>query len=115
MKNLDELFKSFETGIRSGKALKPKTYLNSIGLDYTHLRIGFNSGQFHHREDQAVKDHFEALGMLTKSINVGVRDESMTAYSVFGRYGLIFPLMDIEDKVVNYFALRFEKATPTEH
>ncbi|RZJ36580.1 MAG: hypothetical protein EOO51_00225 [Flavobacterium sp.] len=111
MKDLDQLFQSFETGIRSVKAAKPKEYLKSIGLDYNELRIGFNSGQFHHGKPQQVKDHFEALGVLKKS-DMGVRDTSMTAYTVFGRYGIVFPLFDSENKVVNLYAQRFDMATP---
>lgn len=113
MKDLNQLFQSFETGIRSGKADKPKQYLKSIGLDYNNLRIGFNSGQFHHRETQEIKDHYERLGVLAKS-DVGVREKDMTAYTVFGRYGLIFPLMDSQGNIVNYYALRFDMATPQE-
>ncbi|WP_406845475.1 hypothetical protein [Flavobacterium soyae] len=53
MKNtLETLFQSFETGIRSSKAIKPKEYLKNRGLDFAELRIGFNSGQFHHGESQ---------------------------------------------------------------
>ena len=113
MENLETLFQSFETGIRSSKADKPKDYLKSIGLDYAELRIGFNSGQFHHRKDQEFKDEFEALGMLKKS-DAGVREETMTAYTVFGSYGLIFPLVDKENRIVNYFALRFKLETTKE-
>lgn len=113
MKDLNDLYKSFEIGIRSAKATKPREYLQSIGLDYTDLRIGFNSGQFHHGKSQELKDHFESIGLLTKS-DVGVRDDSMTAYKVFGRYGLIFPLVDRENMIVNYFAIRFDMATPVE-
>ena len=65
MENLETLFLSFETGIRSAKATKPKEYLKSIGLDYNELRIGFNSGQFHHRESQRYKDRFEAFRFFT--------------------------------------------------
>lgn len=113
MENLESLFQSFETGIRSAKAEKPKEYLKSIGLDYAELRIGFNSGQFHHRKDQEFKDEFEALGMLKKS-DAPVRDDTMTAYTAFGKYGLIFPLVDKENRIVNYFALRFRLETPKE-
>lgn len=113
MKDLNQLFQSFETGIRNGKAEKPKQYLKSIGLDYNNLRIGFNSGQFHHRDTQEVKDHYEQLGLLVKS-DMGVRDSSMTAYTVFGRYGLIFPLMDKVGQIVNFYAFRFDMATPQE-
>jgi hypothetical protein len=113
MENLETLFQSFETGIRSAKAEKPKEYLKSIGLDYNELRIGFNSGQFHHNKDQEFKDEFEALGMLKKS-DAGVREDTMTAYTAFGKYGLIFPLVDKENSIVNYFALRFRLETPKE-
>jgi hypothetical protein len=114
MKNtLETLFQSFETGIRSSKAIKPKEYLKNIGLDYAELRIGFNSGQFHHRETQESKDEFEALGMLKKS-NAGVRQEDLTAYTAFGKYGLIFPLMNQENRIVNYFALRIKLETTKE-
>lgn len=114
MKDLNSLYQSFETGIRSAKAVEPKRYLESIGLDYTELRIGFNSGQFHHREEQKLKDHYENLGLLTKS-DVGVNKEGLTAYTVFGRYGIIFPLMDKHNQVVNFFAVRFKMATPLEN
>jgi hypothetical protein len=114
MKNtLETLFQSFETGIRSSKAVNPKEYLKSVGLDYAELRIGFNSGQFHHRETQEFKDDFEALGMLKKS-DAGVRQQDLTAYTAFGRYGLIFPLLDKENRIVNYFAVRFKLETPKE-
>lgn len=111
MENLETLFHSFETGIRSAKATKPKEYLKSIGLDYNELRIGFNSGQFHHRESQEYKDRFEALGLLTKSA-APVNKEGLTAYTVFGRYGVIFPLVNRLNEIVNYFAIRFEMKTP---
>lgn len=113
MRDLNDLYKSFETGIRSAKAIDPKTYLKSIGLDYTELRIGFNSGQFHHRQTQEIKDHFESLGLLTKS-DAGVKQEDLTAYTVFGRYAIIFPLMDKQNHVVNFFAIRFKLETPKE-
>lgn len=113
MKDLNKIFESFQTGIRSGKADKPKEYLKTIGLDYNTLQIGFNSGQFHHRKSQEFRDHCEQLGLLTKS-DVGVREKGMTAYTVFGRYGLVFPLKDRNEQITNLYALRFDMATPQE-
>jgi hypothetical protein len=113
MESLETLFRSFETGIRSAKAIKPNAYLKSLGLDYSELPIGFNSGQFHHSKPQEVKDQFEKLGLLCKS-DMPVRKGIVTAYRVFGRYGLIFPLLDKEDTIVNYFALRFDLDAPKE-
>lgn len=114
MKSLEEIFQSFETGIRSPKAAKPKEYLQSIGLDYNTQRIGFNSGQFHHRETPQIKKHYEVLGLLTKS-SAPVREANLEAYTAFGNYGIVFPLLDKAGKIVNFFAVRFALATPTEH
>lgn len=114
MESLESLFRSFETGIRSVKAIKPNEYLKGLGLDYSELRIGFNSGQFHHRKPQKVKDKFESMGLLTKSFAPVRWETEMTAYTVFGRYGLIFPLVDKENKIVNFFALRFDLDQPKE-
>lgn len=113
MKTLENLFQSFETGIRFAKAVKPKEFLDRIGLDYNTQRIGFNSGQFHHGESAETKKHYESLGVLTKS-NASVRNESMEAYTVFGRYGIVFPLFDSTGRIVNLFAYRFDRATPVE-
>lgn len=113
MKDLNELFQSFEMGIRSAKADNPRQYLKEIALDYTELRIGFNSGQFHHNVSQESKDHYEVLGLLKRS-TAPVRKSDMTAYTVFGRYGLVFPLLDKTNQIVNYYALRFKLDTPVE-
>jgi argonaute-like protein implicated in RNA metabolism and viral defense len=51
--------------------------------------------------------------MLKKS-DAGVRQQDLTAYTAFGRYGLIFPLVDRENTIVNYFAVRFNLETPKE-
>ena len=51
--------------------------------------------------------------MLKKSASV-VPKEGLTAYTVFGRYGLIFPLLNKQNEIVNYFAVRFELETPKE-
>lgn len=111
METLESLFLSFETGIRSSKAVKPRDYLKKIGLDYNELRIGFNSGQFHHRESQEFKDNFEALGVLKKS-NATVNKDGLTAYTVFGRYGLVFSLLNEQNQIVNFFAIRFDMDSP---
>lgn len=111
METLETLFQSFETGIRMSE--KPKEYLKSIGLDYIEQRIGYNSGQFHHRESQEVKDQYEALGVLKKS-DAGVNKEDLTPYTVFGKVGIVFPLMNKENEIVNLFAVRFEMKSPAE-
>jgi hypothetical protein len=114
MKTLETLFQSFETGIRSGRTTKPKEYLKSIGLSYNDLRIGFNSGQFHHGVTQEVKDQFKVLGVIKKSKTAVANRKDSTAYTVFGQYGIVFPLMNNKNEIVNFFAVRFDLATPIE-
>ena len=113
METLDKLFESFETGLRNGRAEKPKQYLKTLGLNYNDLRIGYNSSQFHHRKTQLVKDQYEALGVLQKS-GASVNKKELNPYTVFGGYGIIFPLMDKSGKIVNYFAIRFTMKNPKE-
>ena len=88
METLNTLFESFETGIRSGRTVKPKEYLKSIGLSYNDLRIGFNSGQFHHGVTQEVKEQFEALGVIKKKPYCGGKQK---------RYNRLFDIWTIRN------------------
>lgn len=113
METLETLFQSFEMGLRMPKANKPKVFLKSIGLDYSDLRLGFNSGQLHHNISQELKDNYEALGVIKKS-KAGVNKKELTSYTVFARYSIVFPLMNKENEIINFFAIRFELDTPKE-
>jgi hypothetical protein len=113
METLETLFNSFEIGLRMPKATKPKAYLKTLGLDYSDLRIGFNSGQFHHNVSQELKDNYESLGVIIKS-NAGVSKEGMTPYTVFARYSIVFPMINQQNEIVNFFAVRFDLDSPKE-
>jgi hypothetical protein len=112
MENLNTIFQSFEIGIRSIKAVKPRNYLNSIGLDYNEIRIGFNSGQFHHRKPQEIREIYIQLGLLSKS-KVRLNKSISESFTVFGNYGIIFPLVNKNKQIVNLFALRFDLSKPS--
>jgi hypothetical protein len=109
---LTKLFSSFQTGIRSSKAVKPKEYLKTIDLDYESLHLGFNSGQFHHRKDEEFKKNYEQLGILTLNPTIGVNQEDRTPYTCFGTYGIIYPLKDASGDIANLYADRFKLETP---
>lgn len=104
---LEVLFRSFRTGINSKKAEIPRDYLEARGLDFSKLEIGFNSGQFHHRKDEAFRKPFEQIGVLTKS-SAATKESDMTAYTCFGSYGIIFPLKDKNNHIVNLYAIRIK-------
>jgi len=111
--HLQRLWESFNTGIRSIKAVKPKQYLQDKGLDYQQLNIGFCSGQFHHRKDDAWRKPYIDLGILTPS-DAPVNHKDRKAYTCFGTYSVVFPLKDAAGKIVNLFAIRIKMATEKE-
>jgi DNA primase len=108
---LKKLHQSFITGINNFKATVPRDFLDSIGLDYQKLHLGFNSGQFHHRKDEEFKKPYIKLGVLTKS-DAPTREPGMIGYSTFGDYGIIFPLKDEVGNIVNMYSYRFKIQTP---
>ena len=115
MNTLTELFRSFQMGIRSKRAETPRQYVEALQLDYNRLEIGFNSGQFHHRKDEAFRKPFIELGILKKS-NAAVRSEEMTAYTCFGAYSIVFPLKDRSGNIVNFHATRIKlESQPTKY
>lgn len=109
--HLQRLFESFTTGIRSVKTVEPRKYLESLALDYQKLNIGFSSGQFHHRKDDAWRQPYVELGVLKPS-DVPVNSPDRVAYSCFAFYGLVFPMKDYLGKIVNMYAVRFKLESP---
>ena len=104
---LDELFSSFLTGIRAKKSIEPKKYLETLGLDYVSLGIGFNSGQFHHRKELDFKQKYEAIGVLSKS-SAAVNSPELTPFTCWGQYGVVFPLKNENADIVNLYAIRIK-------
>lgn len=104
VKTLTDLFRTFVTGIRSRKAVKPKEWLDKKGLSYETQQIGFNSGQFHHRTDEEFKKPFIENGMLKKS-NAAVKSPELTPYTCFSPYSVVFPLKSANGDIVNLFTI----------
>jgi len=111
---LEKFYKSCGHGLRAGKAQAPRKYLEGLGLDYLKVDLGFISGQFHHRQSEDFKCTFEKLGILTKREDVPTNGKSRVPYTCFGNYGLVFPLRNRQNEIVNLFARRFKLATPIE-
>ncbi|MEO6303543.1 MAG: hypothetical protein ABIP51_10245, partial [Bacteroidia bacterium] len=104
---LKQLFNTFITGIRNNKSIKPRTWLEKKALNYEDLNIGFNSGQFHHRKEEAFKNNYLQIGVLKES-DAPVKSPEMTSYTCFGRYGIMFPLKDEQGEITNLYAIRFD-------
>jgi hypothetical protein len=104
---LKNLFTSFTTGIRAKKSTQPREWLQQRELSYNDLQIGFNSGQFHHRKDENFRQGYVDIGVLTES-DAPVKEEGMKAYTCFGHYGIVFPLLNEHGEIVNLFAIRIK-------
>lgn len=89
-------------------ASPPKDFLSSIGLDHSRLNhLAFASGQGHHGKSEDFKNRWVSCGLLTPS-DAPVREEGMTAYTPFGSYGIIFPMRNQRNEIVNFYAYRFK-------
>lgn len=104
---LKNLFTSFTTGIRAQKSTQPREWLEQRELSHNDLQIGFNSGQFHHRKDEEFRKGYVDIGVLTES-DAPVKEEGMKAYTCFGHYGIVFPLLNEQGEIVNLFAIRIK-------
>ena len=105
---LEKLFRSFQTGLNYKRAITPRDYLEAKGLNFNELQIGFNSGQFHHRKDEAFRKPYVEIGILERS-NALVNSPEKIPYKIFGNYSIVFPLKDEAGDIVNLYAIRIKK------
>lgn len=108
---LERLYQGFKNGLHSPRSEKPRSFLQNKGLDYNWINVGFNSGQFHHRTTDEFKKPYIELGVLKES-EAAVNSPDKTPFTTFGRYGIIFPLYNQENRITNYYAYRFELSVP---
>jgi len=100
------LYKSLTTGIKNGNTLIAKEWLNKRKLTIEKTGAGFNSGQIHHRKEQAFKDELESIAFLQKSTAKSKTGEQ--AYKIFGDYSILFPLKNEANQVANFYAVSLE-------
>ncbi len=101
---LTKIFESFRNGLNHPVSIKPKEYLRSRDLNFELLEIGYNSGQFHHRNKLSEQD-------LQACINVGLLipykgktpNGTGTNYTAFAKDCIIFPLKDNQNRIVSIY------------
>lgn len=103
---MEFIHRYLSNGIRSGRAKAPREWLAKKGLSIEATGAGFNSGQIHHRADQAFKAGLAEVGFMQKS-DVGVNCET-TPYTVFGIFSIMFPLKNLNNEVVNFYSVRIK-------
>ncbi len=98
---LEIMFKSFRKGLMNSQPAKD--YCKKRNLDHTKLEISFNSGQFHHgeRRTEELINNSLAVGLL---LDNGLKTATgEIAYSIFGKYSLVFALKNKENEIVSFY------------
>jgi DNA primase len=98
---LEIMFKSFRKGLMNSQPAKD--YCKKRNLDHTKLEISFNSGQFHHgeRRTEELIENSLAVGLL---LDNGLKTATgEIAYSIFGKYSLVFALKNKENEIVSFY------------
>jgi len=101
---LNKIFESFRKGLNHPVSLKPKEYLKSRNLNFELLEIGYNSGQFHHRNKLNEQDLQACInaGLLIPYIG-SVPNANGTTYTAFAKDCIIFPIKDSQNKIVSIY------------
>jgi DNA primase len=98
---LEIMFKSFRKGLMNSQPAKD--YCKKRNLDHTKLEISFNSGQFHHgerRTEELINNSLAVGLLLDNGLKTATGD---IAYSIFGKYSLVFALKNKENKIVSFY------------
>ena len=117
---LEIMFKSFKKGLVN--STPAREYCKKRNLDYSKIEIGFNSGQFHHTAKRKEKSQWLFLAkeragglarteeLINNSLAVGLLlDNGLKtatgeiAYSIFGKYSLVFALKNKENEIVSFY------------
>ena len=98
---LGNMYQYFKNAISNSKPAKE--YLQSRSLDNKKIEVGYNGGQFHHgaRKDETLINQCLEYGLLIDKGNKGRTGE--TAYTVFGKWCIVFALKNRENKVVSLY------------
>ncbi len=110
---LEIMFKSFRKGLVNSKPARD--YCKKRNLEYSKIEIGFNSGQFHHgeRRTEELINNSLAVGLL---LDNGLKTSTgEIAYSIFGKYSLVFALKNKENEIVSYYFRSVLEETKAKH
>jgi hypothetical protein len=108
---LAKLFTSFKNGLLIGKTKLVREHLEQLGIDHYKIEMGYNSSQFHHGKPDTFKKSYVDLGVLIESTAPSNVPNKKTFTSV-GKEGIIFPLRNKQNQIVNYMGYRFKLSTP---
>ena len=102
---LEKIFGYFQNGLKSGIAKKPKEYLINRGLwPLSGVEVGYNSGQFHHRDKLSEADKQACIdaGLLIP-YDKKTPNASGITYSPFAKDCIIFPLKNSKNQITGIY------------
>lgn len=100
---LIRIFESFKNGMQSPVSKKPKEYLQSRGLNYELLEVGYNSGQFHHRGKLNEQDLQACIAAGLLIPYKGKTPNGSSNYTPFAKDCAIFPLRNKQNDIVSIY------------
>ena len=98
---LNRMFGYFRNAVYN--SAPARDYIAGRQLDWKTQDIGYNSGQFHHssRRDETLIRRCLDYGLLSECGKVGRTGE--TAYRVFGKNCIVFPLKSVKNQIVSLY------------
>lgn len=102
----EKIYQSLYNGIRSFKSEEPRAWLRKRGLTPEGTGAGFSSGQITHRKTKEHLNEIESVGFI-RANNIICKNGD-TGYLTFARYGIVFPLRDGNNRIVNFYGIRFK-------
>lgn len=98
---LQKMFTYFKNAVHNSKPAQE--YIAQRNLDYKKLEIGYNAGQFHHgtRKDETLINQCLQYGLLIDNGLVSRTGEK--AYTIFGKYCLVFALKNRSNQVTGLY------------
>jgi len=112
---LTRVFESFRNGMQSPVSKKPKEYLQSRGLNYELLEIGYNSGQFHHRGKLNETDLQACINAGLLIPYKGKTPNGNSNYTPFAKDCVIFPLKNKNGNIVSIYGRSISDNNNSKH
>lgn len=104
---LSQVFLYFQAGIRTNSK-QAQAYLEKRSLHPQKLEIGYNSGQFHYRENTKYIKTYEQIGLLNKN-------KQGNGYIPFAKHCIIFPLKNKHNEIVSFYGRSILNENKSKH
>jgi len=113
---ISKIFTSFRKGLQSNLAKNPSEYLQQRSLDPKLIEVGYNSGQFHHRNRLSEEDFKACINAgLLVPYNGRTPNGNKQVYTAFANNCIIFPLKDKQNRIVSIYGRSLSEKKGEKH